>query len=170
VALTAVQGVAVIGALFTQAEATRKAIASGWYFDRASRDAELGAVRMIEDTQIAVLRDTLDDVLNGVRSEDGWRDGAARAEQALSEIKGYSASDTIGALLKDTAAATAQDVAAGAEKVAEVTGAIAKEALSLTWTALPTAGKVAVVLLAVGATIYFVGRANDIVQTVRGKA
>jgi hypothetical protein len=168
--LTATKGVAVIGALFAQAEATRKAIASDWYFHESSRDAALGAVRIVEDTQIALERDTLDDTLNGFRDEALWIEGAQRAEESLRAIKGYSAQATINAVLADTAQATAEDVKSGAEKVASVTGAIAKEALSLTWTALPTVAKVAVVALAVGAVVYFVARASDVVQVARGTA
>jgi hypothetical protein len=170
VALTASQGVAVITALFAQAEATRKAIEDGWYWDDASRQAALGAVRTVEDTQIALERDSLDDVLNGVRDEGSWRDGAARAEAALRAIKGYSAEATIRTILAETAQATADDVKSGAEKVAEVTGAVAKEALSLTWTALPTVAKVALVVVAAGAVVYFVARASDVVQVARGGA
>jgi hypothetical protein len=168
--LTAAQGVATIGALFAQAESTRQAILAGWYFHASERDAALGAVRIVEDTQIAVQRDTLDDVLNGVRSEEGWTEGALRAEEALRAIKGYSAEATIKGILADTAQATAQDVAKGAESVAEVTGSIAKEALTLGWTALPTAGKVAIVAVAVGAVVYFAGRALDVARAVKGAA
>jgi hypothetical protein len=169
-ALTAQQGVAVITALFAQAEATRRDIAGAWYFHESARDAALGAVRIVEDTQIALERDTLDDVLNGVRSEESWRDGAARAEQALADIRGISAHDTIAGLLTDTATATATDTAKVAASVAEASGRIASEALTIGWTALPTAAKVALVAIVAGVAVYLTARATDVLKVARGGA
>jgi hypothetical protein len=169
-ALTAPQGVAVITALFAQAAATRAAIERAWYFHESSRDAALGAVRTIEDTQIALERDSLDDVLNGFRDEQSWRDGAARAEKMLRDIQGISAHDTISGLLRDTAGATVTDTLEVAATIAETTGNIAKEAIALTWTALPTAGKVVLIAVAAGALVYVAARASDVVKVARGTA
>jgi hypothetical protein len=151
--LTAQLAVQVIGSLFAQAASTREHIKSKWYFYESSRDAAVGAVRMVEDTQIAQLRDSVEDTLNGIKTEAAWWGGADRAQVALQAIDGYSAEATIQKVLQDTSQAVATQASSAAADVAGV-------ALSFGWNSLPTAGRVLLVVGGIGLVVYIGSKAK----------
>jgi hypothetical protein len=154
--LTAQLAVSVISNLFAQSASTRDHIAAKWYFFESSRDAAVGAVRMVEDTQIAQLRDSVEDTLNGLRSEEAWWDGVSRAQSALQAIDGYAAEATIQTVLQDTAQATTTQAATAIKDVAEKT-------LSFGWNSLPTAGRVLVIIGGIGLVVYIGSKAKALV-------
>jgi hypothetical protein len=173
--LTALLGVQIIQALYAQAAATRTAIQGAWFFSRSSKDAELGDVRIVEDTAIAALRDTLDDTLNGVRTEAGWYDLAETAENTLKALKHYQGEDNsiagaIAYVAAEDARAVGQAAEAGAALAAKAANKVLGGALSFTWTALPTPAKVGIVVAGVAAGVYFVSKALTIGRAVKAAA
>jgi ElaB/YqjD/DUF883 family membrane-anchored ribosome-binding protein len=178
----------VTGALRAQAQAAKDSIASDWYFVESHRTRDTSAVQSIIDGDVVALERNAPDIIDNGDFEDSWwghaDDTQARlqaltkksfAEELRIEVVALAAAAKDGQLVssvvnsaKAQIKAGASDIADGAQQVADDTRKVLGSALSFTWSALPTAAKVGLVLGVVGLSVYVASRAVTVVRVVKG--